>query len=337
MKKALTMILFMIIIYSLAGTTEAANSEVKILFNSTPMVFSEKKPFIENGRTMIPISSLRDVLTCKFQSREDASIGVYISALGFDIEKKTAIRYGAINLVEGETNMYFCTMNSESMYLFGGETVEMDIYPVVKDGELFIPLRYVMEYLGYIVEWDAAEYCINIYKNTLDLDALNIQYYDSSAARKDITMYPVITKITSVEELAAYHEKNRKSFDGISDGKGNRIDHKMETEIFFNAEKFNESFFNKNFLLFILLEEASSTVKHEVTDVKVSENVLDVAIKHTISGKVLFQSIAYHHIVLEFERGYLDKEIYYNGAKIVAENKKKWRLVYPSSDKFNIN
>jgi len=98
------------------------------------VVNTDAAPFIENGRTYVPVRYLGD-------------------ALGASVEWK------------GETRTVVLTKSSvEVRLVIGSDTITvagegrvMDVAPFIRDGRTFLPARYVAEAFGYQVSWDAQE------------------------------------------------------------------------------------------------------------------------------------------------------------------------------------
>ena len=100
----------------------------RVLFDTTP--------FIENGTTFVPIRKLMNALGVADEniSYEDGVVTI----LGEDIE---------IKLIIGSTTAYV-----------DGEEATLLAPPVIKDDRTYVPLRFISENLGYIVEFDSLEY-----------------------------------------------------------------------------------------------------------------------------------------------------------------------------------
>ncbi|WP_165847775.1 copper amine oxidase N-terminal domain-containing protein [Ammonifex thiophilus] len=91
-------------------------------------------PFIENGRTYVPVRYL------------GYALGVPESGIGWDQaeRKATLTKDGTtVELVVGQ-----------SSYRVNGQERGMDVAPLLKDGRVFLPARFVAEALGYKVTWE---------------------------------------------------------------------------------------------------------------------------------------------------------------------------------------
>jgi hypothetical protein len=99
----------------------------------TPGVKMDAKPFIENGRTFVPVRYLSNAL------------GVTDEHIGWKSPKVTLDEPGfpVVELAVGSK-----TIKSN------GKAATMDVSPLVKQGRTYLPARWVAEALGYQVDWD---------------------------------------------------------------------------------------------------------------------------------------------------------------------------------------
>ncbi len=105
------------------------------LSNSNPMIIDETNdlvmPFIDNGRTMVPIRFISENLGAKVDWNQEA-------------KKATITGEGVvIELVLGESQI---TVN--------GEKKDLDAPAVLSGGRTFVPIRVISENLGKSVHWD---------------------------------------------------------------------------------------------------------------------------------------------------------------------------------------
>lgn len=94
-------------------------------------------PFIENGRTYVPVRYLA------------LALGVAEEDIGWDASSKTVtlkLENTAVKLVVG----------SETIYM-NGQPRQMDVAPVIKNDRTYLPARWVAEAFGYEVKWEPAE------------------------------------------------------------------------------------------------------------------------------------------------------------------------------------
>jgi len=104
--------------------TPDAGSSLRVFVNNNPVEF-DIEPFVENGRTMIPIRNVAEVLGCNVNWVDPDQIDI--------TEGKTSIK------------MY---INKKS-YVINGVEKQLDVPPSIKDGErIVVPLRFITEGLG---------------------------------------------------------------------------------------------------------------------------------------------------------------------------------------------
>ncbi|MGQ9756292.1 MAG: copper amine oxidase N-terminal domain-containing protein [Desulfotomaculales bacterium] len=105
-------------------------------------------PFIENGRTFVPVRYLAYALGLKDEN------------IGWD---------GASKRVTLEWPHYTCVLEMQvgnkvliKHESYGSEQVPMDVAPVLRSGRVYLPARYVAESFGYQVQWDQATKTVRI-------------------------------------------------------------------------------------------------------------------------------------------------------------------------------
>lgn len=109
--------------------------------DQAPGVQMDAAPYVDSGRTMIPVRYLADALGAKTDWNA-AKRQVTVTGNGV-----------TINLVIGSTTL---TVN--------GKRSPMDVAPVAKEGRTYLPARYVAEALGYRVDWDGASKSVTVWK-----------------------------------------------------------------------------------------------------------------------------------------------------------------------------
>lgn len=110
-----------------------------------PGVNMDAAPYIDSGRTLIPVRYLADAL------------GVTDSNIQWNpVTQQVYLVQGntTIDLVIGSTAL---TVN--------GQASQMDVAPVIKDGRTYLPARWVANALGYQVDWNAQYEVVIIWPN----------------------------------------------------------------------------------------------------------------------------------------------------------------------------
>ncbi len=102
--------------------------------NETPGIKMDAKPFVEQGRTFVPVRYLANAL------------GVTNENIGWESPRVTLAEPGfpVVELAVGSK-----TIKSD------GKAAAMDVSPQARDGRTYLPARWVAEALGYEVAWDA--------------------------------------------------------------------------------------------------------------------------------------------------------------------------------------
>ncbi len=142
----LILLAMMLAVFMPAGSnTEALDpNSVKIYIERTPLTFEPGvQPYIDGqGRTMVPLRSLADKMG-----------GVTI----WNSQERTAVLTRGGQTVEIPVGSRF--------FIVDGGYFLTDTYSVLKDGSLYVPLRPLMETLGYGIAWTAGERKVTIAKN----------------------------------------------------------------------------------------------------------------------------------------------------------------------------
>ncbi len=108
--------------------------------NQTPGINMDAAPYIDSGRTLVPVRYLADALGAT-------------TAWDGDTQEVTV-----------STSVYTIAMTIGSTTLtVNGQMQTMDVAPVINDGRTFLPARYVAQILGYDVDWDATNNIVVIY------------------------------------------------------------------------------------------------------------------------------------------------------------------------------
>lgn len=129
MKKNISLVLILILLFSV-GVSAYANTGINVILDGDFIDF-EVGPQIIDGRTMVPIRAMFE-------------------------------KMGAAVIWSAETNSAICkkgdtvvcmTLNDKNMYI-NNQKIVMDASPVVVDGRILAPARYVAEAFGADVQWD---------------------------------------------------------------------------------------------------------------------------------------------------------------------------------------
>lgn len=96
-------------------------------------------PFIENGRTLVPVRYLGD------------AIG---ATTNWDGTTKT------VTLTKGDTVVTIVI--GESNIAVNGQASPLDVAPVIQDGRAYLPVSAIAQAFGYTVSWDQATQTVSL-------------------------------------------------------------------------------------------------------------------------------------------------------------------------------
>ncbi|AEG14464.1 copper amine oxidase-like domain-containing protein [Desulfofundulus kuznetsovii DSM 6115] len=154
----------------------------------TPGVKMDVAPFVEQGRTFVPVRFLSNALGV-----EDRNIGwnekawlVTLKQPGFPVVEMTV---------------------GKKQIKSDGQARDMDVSPLVRSGRTFLPARWVAEALGYQVEWDASlglVVCWPRGEEKPDLSAVK-QYLNEQKPAEEPAEEPVepVNPVGTLKELLA--------------------------------------------------------------------------------------------------------------------------------------
>jgi len=138
-RKVFKTLFFTVILFSLSMSAFAAEQKnIKILLDGKELSFSEK-PYIENSRTMVQMRPIFEALGFSL-SWDDSTKTVYASKGGVDVR---------------------LTANSYEAYK-NNQKITVDAAPEIKNDFVFVPLRFIAESTGDVVNWDGDTETISI-------------------------------------------------------------------------------------------------------------------------------------------------------------------------------
>ena len=134
---------------------------------------------------------------------------------------------------------------------------------------------------------------------------LNVQYIRSTWRSLDGAGYPIVTVISSMDELELYSDHHKDAYDSNSRGVGYSD---STIELLNVIETYTEDFFATNFLVFVLLEEVSGSIRHEVKSV--DENG-DIIIRR-MEPEIGTADMALWHIIIELDNRFQPEQFNVN-------------------------
>lgn len=150
--------------------------------------------------------------------------------------------------------------------------------------------------------------------NTQESVNYGVQYIRTDGYQ-DGAAFPRVEIIRSVEELNSYYEANKGTFDLE---RKDRVYSDTTIGFLDACDKYDAAYFEKGYLVFVLLEEGSGSIRHKVTGSTISsDGELGVYID-TITPEVGTDDMAEWHIIVELSRDVFvettnDVFVYLNG------------------------
>jgi len=120
---------------ALEGVPEGSDPNAITMTLDGNIIYSDVPPFIEKGRTMVPVRFVSDALGAEANWNGETGIVTVDAADGRTISMK-----------HGDKNMLITKGDSISV-------VTMDVTTIIKEGRTFIPVRFIAEALGLTVDW----------------------------------------------------------------------------------------------------------------------------------------------------------------------------------------
>lgn len=121
-----------------ASNTADINEDIKIQINHE-WVTASVKPFIKNDRTLVGLNEFMEKLGAKVEN--DAKSG----------EIKISYEDVTIELIAGEKSGKII---KNSGGILEEEEINLEVAPELIDGNIFVPIRFAAEAMGFDVEWD---------------------------------------------------------------------------------------------------------------------------------------------------------------------------------------
>ena len=121
--------------YNSAAPAPSTPGSVGVTVTGAAVAWTDAEPFIDaNDRTMVPLRAVAD-------------------AMGLEVYWDAAAREAVFT--DGGKTIWF-PIDSTTARVSEGEPVEMDTAAVIVNERTYAPIRYLAEFFGYTVAWDAA-------------------------------------------------------------------------------------------------------------------------------------------------------------------------------------
>ena len=121
----------------------AAPDGISVTVGGPAVTWTDVAPFIDaNSRTMVPLRAVAD-------------------AMGLEVDWSASARIASFS--DGSKTISF-PIDSTSAQTSDGDAVQMDTAAVIVNARTYAPIRYLAEYFGYEVGWDAATQTVSLTK-----------------------------------------------------------------------------------------------------------------------------------------------------------------------------
>ncbi|MBE7053975.1 MAG: copper amine oxidase N-terminal domain-containing protein [Ruminococcaceae bacterium] len=138
MKRVFCIILILTFVLSSIPYSFAQGSDIKVVINGKEEVY-DQNPIIVNGRTLVPMRAIFESLGATVEWN--------------DIEKSVTAKKNSTTIKIGIGKKY-ATVNDKS--------IKLDTYATIVNGRTLVPVRFVSESLGAVVNWNDAERKVEI-------------------------------------------------------------------------------------------------------------------------------------------------------------------------------
>ncbi|MCL1787874.1 MAG: copper amine oxidase N-terminal domain-containing protein [Defluviitaleaceae bacterium] len=132
-KKLLAMALTLVLVFAAMPMTAFANDSITVTIDGQVIIFADQEPVIIDGRTLVPVG------------------GVF-GALGFTPTWDSATRTATLTRSD---YVVVITIDSAT-FTTNGVTYTLDVPAQIINGRTMLPIRAVLESVGYELDWDSA-------------------------------------------------------------------------------------------------------------------------------------------------------------------------------------
>lgn len=142
-----------------AATAENMHSDIKIFVDGEPIQKSDVSPFIEDGRTLIPVRAVAENMTDTEILWDESTKTVTIKKLNEKVsykgnEYKNCTTHASLVIGENTIRIGLIDEYGSSVYY---TKRQMDTSAKIVQSRTFIPARFIGYALGYEVLWDAKD------------------------------------------------------------------------------------------------------------------------------------------------------------------------------------
>ena len=130
-------------------------------------------------------------------------------------------------------------------------------------------------------------------------------FYRADVSSYTETSYPAAEAAKSVDELQTYYENYKEIYQFHIGYYGEAS---MADEFFSDNTRYDDAFFENNFLLFVIIEEGSGSVRHRVESALPENGLLSVNVTRVVP-EIGTADMAQWHIVLELDKTLSDMDV----------------------------
>ena len=171
-KKTFLALMLSFVLFGIFSPVQASEN-IKIRVNNQ-FISSDVAPFIQNGRTMVPIRVVSENLGYDVDwDQESQSIiissedkdGFALSVVMLFIGEYECVWFDPDSINKASLLFEAGYINEDEMFYAGtenSEIVELDSPPVIINNRTFVPLRAIAELFGYNVSWDPINRIVDI-------------------------------------------------------------------------------------------------------------------------------------------------------------------------------
>ena len=140
-KRIISFVLVAAFVFSITASAVYAADEIQVTIDGRRVVFGGQQPVIVDGRTLVPVR------------------GVF-EQLGFEVSWNGAARQA---MLSDGSNTLILTIGSPNFMINGRQSAHvLEVPAQIIGGSTMLPLRAVLESVGYQLDWDAATRTVSI-------------------------------------------------------------------------------------------------------------------------------------------------------------------------------
>lgn len=148
-KKIVSLSLVLMVLLLLVPSLAKAEEPIKLWINGS-YVKSDVAPFIENGRTLVPLRVISETLGFEVDwNQEKQTVLVYKLKNGLMDENSKTLAF-----IVGDTKVGI--LNAKEAIEKGSLFATLDTPPKIVNSRTFVPIRFIAEEFGQKVDWDDA-------------------------------------------------------------------------------------------------------------------------------------------------------------------------------------